>query len=164
MTYLQEILRIILIGCGATLVMDVWLMILKRLGVQTLNFAFIGRWVGHLFHGQFVHAAIGKAQPIPNELLLGWLVHYAVGVAFAGLLIAIFGTSWAMSPTWAPAVLVGVGTVAAPFFVMQPAMGSGIAGSKTPAPLKSRIRSVANHAVFGLGLYWSAYLIAWVLR
>lgn len=164
MTYLQDTLRIILIGCGATLVMDVWLMLLKRLGVQTLNFAFIGRWAGHAFHGRFAHASIGKAQPIPNELLLGWLVHYAVGIAFAGMLIGIFGASWVRDPTWAPAVLVGVGTVAAPFFVMQPAMGSGIAGSKTPAPMKSRIRSVMNHAVFGLGLYWSASLIAWVLR
>lgn len=164
MTYLQETFLIILIGCGATLVMDAWLMLLKRFGVQTLNFAFIGRWAGHVFHGKFVHTSISKAQPIRNELLLGWLVHYAVGIAFAGLLIGIFGTSWARNPTWAPAVLVGVCTVAAPFFVMQPAMGSGIAGSKTPEPMKSRIRSVMNHAVFGLGLYGAAYLIAWVLR
>ena len=164
MAYLQETLGIILIGCGATLVMDVWLMLLKRFGVQILNFAFIGRWAGHVIHGKFMHASIGKAQPIRNELLLGWLVHYAVGIAFAGLLIGIFGTSWARNPTWVPAVLVGICTVAAPFFVMQPAMGAGIAGSKTPEPMKSRIRSVMNHAVFGLGLYGSAYLVAWVLR
>lgn len=164
MTLLQEIMRIVLIGCGATLVMDIWLVLLKRLGVQTLNFAFIGRWVGHMPRGQFTHAAIGKAAPIPNELLLGWLTHYAVGVAFAGLLIGICGSAWIRHPTWAPAVLVGVSTVVAPFLVMQPAMGSGIAGSKTPTPLKGRVRSVTNHAVFGLGLYLSASLIAWVLR
>lgn len=164
MTYLQETIRIILIGCGATIVMDAWLMMLKRFGVQTLNFAFIGRWVGHLFHGRFMHASIGEAPPIPNELLLGWLVHYAVGIAFAGALVGIFGISWVRNPTLAPAVLVGVGTVAAPFFVMQPAMGAGIAGSKTPAPMKGRIRSVTNHAVFGLGLYLSASLVALVLR
>jgi hypothetical protein len=163
MTYLQETIRIILIGFGATLVMDAWLMMLNRIGVQTLNFAFIGRWVGHLFHGRFMHASIGKAPPVPNELLLGWLVHYAVGIAFAGLLVGLFGLAWARNPTWAPAVLVGVGTVAAPFFIMQPAMGSGVAGAKTPAPMKGRIRGVMNHAVFGLGLYWSAYLVAWVL-
>lgn len=159
-----DTLRIILIGCGATLVMDAWLMLLKRFGVQTLNIAFIGRWFGHLVLGRFRHASISKAPPIPNELLLGWLVHYVTGIAFAGMLVGITGLAWLRSPTWIPAVLVGIGTVVAPFFIMQPAMGSGIAGAKTPAPMKGRLRSVANHAVFGLGLYLSAGLVAWILR
>ena len=64
MTSIQEILRIVLIGCGATLIMDIWLMFLKRIGVQTLNFAFIGRWVGHLFRGRIAHASIGQASLI----------------------------------------------------------------------------------------------------
>jgi hypothetical protein len=159
-----DILKIILIGCGATLVMDAWLILLKRFGVQTLNFAFIGRWFGHLFRGRLMHASISKTPPIPHELLLGWLVHYAVGIAFAGVLVGLVGIVWVRNPTWAPAVLVGIGTVVAPFFIMQPAMGSGIAGAKTPAPMKGRLRSVANHAVFGLGLYLSAWLVAWILR
>lgn len=158
----QAPLIVILIGCGATLVMDAWLLLLKRFGVQTLNFAFIGRWFGHLFRGRFMHASISKTPPISNELLLGWLVHYAVGIAFAGVLVGLVGIAWVRSPTWAPAMMVGIGTVVAPFFIMQPAMGSGIAGAKTPTPMKGRLRSVTNHAVFGLGLYLSAWLIAWV--
>jgi hypothetical protein len=35
-------------------------------------------------------------------------------------------------------------------------MGAGIASSRTPAPLTNSLRSLANHAVFGLGLYVSA--------
>lgn len=159
-----DTIMIILIGCGATLVMDAWLLLLKQFGVQTLSFAFIGRWFGHLFRGQFKHSSISKAPPIPNELLLGWLIHYAVGIAFAGMLVGFVGMAWVRSPTWAPAVLVGVGTVIAPFVIMQPAMGSGIAGAKTPAPMKGRLRSVTNHAVFGLGLYLSAWLIAWAMH
>lgn len=163
MTFLDT-LRIVLIGCGATLVMDGWLMLLKRLGVQTLNFALIGRWFGHLPQGRFIHASISKTPPIPYELLLGWIVHYAVGIAFAGLLVGLVGMAWVRNPTWGPAVLIGVGTVVAPFFIMQPAMGSGIAGANTPDPMKSRLRSITNHAVFGLGLYLSAWLVAWILR
>jgi hypothetical protein len=159
-----DTLRIILIGCGATLMMDAWVMLLKRFGVQTLNFAFIGRWFGHLFQGRFMHASISKAPPVSNELLLGWLVHYVIGIAFAGMLVGITGMAWLRDPTWIPAALVGIGTVVAPFFIMQPAMGSGIAGAKAPAPMKGRLRSVTNHAVFGLGLYLSAWLIAWILR
>lgn len=161
---LQDIARVTLIGIGATVVMDAWLMFLKRMGVQTLNFAFIGRWVGHLFRGRFAHAAIGKAPPIRGELALGWATHYAVGIAFAGLLVGITGIGWARSPSLLPAVLLGMGTVAAPLFVMQPAMGSGFAASKTPTPLRNCLRSVVNHTVFGLGLYLSAFLAAWIVR
>lgn len=164
MTTLQEISRVILIGCGATLIMDIWLMLLKRLGIQTLNFGFIGRWVGHLFRGRVAHASIGKAPQIRHEVPLGWLTHYAVGVAFAMLLVGLFGNAWATAPSLAPAVAVGVGTVAFPFFVMQPAMGLGVAASRTEAPLRNRIRSVVNHAVFGLGLFLFASVIAWISR
>ena len=164
MTLLHDIANVALIGIGATVVMDVWLTFLKRVGVQTLNFAFIGRWVGHLFRGRFVHASIGKAQPIPGELILGWFTHYAIGITFAGLLVAIYGIDWMLTPSLLPGVMVGMSTVAAPLFVMQPAMGSGFAASKTPAPLKNCIRSVVNHTVFGLGLYSSAFFIEWISR
>lgn len=164
MTTLQDAFAIVLIGCGATLVMDAWLLFLKRLGVQTLNFAFIGRWAGHVLHGRFAHAAIGQTPPIPHELALGWLVHYAVGIAFAAALVTLCGTAWVRHPTWAPALLFGLGTVAAPLFVMQPAMGAGFAASRTPAPLQNCLKSLATHTVFGTGLFLSASVVAWVSR
>nr|WP_255484857.1 DUF2938 domain-containing protein [Acidovorax sp. JMULE5] len=161
---LQEFPLAMLIGIGATAVMDAWLLLLKRLGVPTLNFAFIGRWVGHLFRGQLAHAAIAKAVPIRGELAWGWLTHYAVGVAFATVLVGLQGADWVRSPTLLPALAVGVCTVAAPLLVMQPAMGSGFAASRTPTPLKNCLRSLANHTVFGFGLYLSALAIALISR
>lgn len=161
---LQEFPIAMLIGIGATAVMDAWLLLLKHLGVPTLNFAFIGRWVGHLFRGQFAHAAIAKAVPIRGELAWGWLTHYAVGVAFATVLVSLQGADWVRSPTLLPALAVGVCTVAAPLLVMQPAMGSGFAASRTPTPLKNCLRSLANHTVFGFGLYLSALAIALISR
>jgi len=56
-----------------------------------------------------------------------------------------------------PALAVGIGTVAAPFFLMQPGMGAGIAASRTPRPNAARLQSLLTHAVFGLGLYVSAW-------
>lgn len=156
MTLLPDITRFVLIGIGATIFMDAWLSLLNRLGVATLNFAMIGRWVGHLLRGTFSHAAIAKSQPIPGELALGWITHYAVGIVFAGVLVGAQGTGWILNPSLAPAVVVGMLTVAAPLFLMQPAMGSGFAASKTATPMKNCLRSLANHTVFGLGLYLSA--------
>ncbi|KRD13464.1 hypothetical protein ASE39_18925 [Acidovorax sp. Root267] len=159
---LQDIPLAMLLGIGATAVMDAWLLLLKRLGVPTLNFAFIGRWVGHLVRGQIAHAAIAKAAPVRGELAWGWLTHYAVGVAFAGVLLFLQGAAWVHSPTLLPALAVGMGTVAAPLLVMQPAMGSGFAASRTATPLRNCLRSLVNHTVFGFGLYLSALAIALV--
>ena len=160
----EDIARIALIGAGATAAMDLWLALLGRLGVPTLDFAMIGRWVGHWRHGVFMHQAIRQAAPVEGELALGWLTHYATGIAFAAVLVAVSGIEWTRSPTLLPALGVGVATVVAPWLVMQPAMGAGIASSKTPAPAVNRARSLANHAVFGLGLYLSALLLAWISR
>lgn len=161
---LQDIPVSLLIGIGATAVMDAWLVLLKRMGVPTLNFAFIGRWVGHLLRGQVAHAAIAKSAPVRGELAWGWLTHYAVGMVFATVLIGIQGVNWLRSPTLLPALLVGVCTVAAPLLVMQPAMGAGFAASRTATPLKNCLRSVVNHTVFGFGLYLSALVIALISR
>lgn len=160
MDTVHPLAQVALIGAGATALMDAWLMLLRRLGVRTLDFALVGRWAGHLLRGTLVHPAIARAQPITGELALGWLIHYAVGVAFAGLLVGSQGVAWMQQPSVLPALAVGVGTVVMPLFVMQPAMGAGFAGSRTPAPLKNSLRSLANHAVFGLGLYLAARLLA----
>ncbi|MCB1954878.1 MAG: DUF2938 domain-containing protein [Rhodocyclaceae bacterium] len=160
MEIIQATPRIILVGMGATLVMDLWLMVLRHHGIPTQPIGLIGRWVGHLLRGRAIHPAIASATPIAHEVLLGWAAHYALGVAFALLLVALSGARWLSAPTLSEALVLGVGTVAVPFLVTQPAMGSGIAASRTAAPMKNRLRAVANHAVFGLGLYLSASLLA----
>jgi hypothetical protein len=156
------IAHIAAVGIGATALMDVWLWLLSRLGVRTTGFAMVGRWVGHFTRGEFAHAAISKAAPIPFELGLGWVAHYLIGVAYAALLVSLQGTAWLEQPTVLPTLVFGVLTVAAPWFVMQPAMGAGVLALKTPAPLKNGLRNLANHAVFGAGLYLAAAALAQV--
>lgn len=164
MATLQDLTTILLVGIGATAVMDLALALQKRLGLRTLDFALVGRWVGHLLHGRIAHAAIARSAPVAGERAWGWLTHYALGVAFAALLVGLEGTRWLHHPSLLPAVALGIGTVALPLFVMQPAMGAGFASSKTPTPLKNCIRSLVNHTVFGVGLYVAAVLVALVAR
>lgn len=153
---LEFVLRSITIGVGATAVMDVWAAALRRVGVPSLDFALLGRWIGHLPDGRFLHGSIAKAAPVRGELLLGWGAHYSIGVTFAALLLAVFGLGWARSPTAGPALLVGVVTVVAPLFVLQPALGAGVLSLRTPRPLFNSLKSVATHTVFGAGLYLAA--------
>lgn len=152
----EIIVRTIAIGAGATLVMDLWALLLRQFGVRSLDFALLGRWIGHLPDGQLIHQSIAKAPPVRGELVLGWGAHYAIGITFAALLVLVFGASWARSPTLLPALLIGIVTVVAPLFVLQPALGLGIASTNTPRPLFNSLKSIATHTVFGFGLYFAA--------
>jgi hypothetical protein len=152
----EFIVTSVLLGAGATLTMDLWAAVLRRFGVPSLNFAFLGRWLGHLPEGRWIHARIAEAAPIRGELLIGWGAHYAIGVSFAALLLAVFGLEWAKSPTLVPALFIGIVTVVAPLFILQPALGAGIASRKTPNPTFNVAKSLATHTIFGLGLFLTA--------
>jgi hypothetical protein len=148
-------------GLGATALMDLWGLARHLLfGGIAPDYTFVGRWLGHMAHGQFVHHAIRTAPRVPRESAIGWTAHYVIGVAYAGLLVAGAGRSWLEQPMLVPALLVGIATVAAPFLLMQPCMGAGIAASRTPNPLTARMQSLVNHMVFGAGLYITGWIVA----
>lgn len=150
-----------IIGIGATLVMDTWALLLKFcFNIPSLNYAFVGRWLGHMRHGSFMHNNIGAAASTRAETLIGWIFHYLTGVFFAGVLLIIWGEGWLQNPTISPALTLGVGTVLFPFLIMQPSFGLGIGAAKTPAPNIARLRSLMAHTSFGIGLYVSGWLVA----
>ena len=161
MTSPDFLMRILLIGAGATLVTDLWALLRRNaFGIPSLDYALVGRWLGHMMHGRFRHASIVAAPPVPGERVVGWIAHYATGTAFAALPVAIAGTEWVGAPTLVPALVAGLASVAAPFFVMQPAFGFGVAASRTPQPGVARRRSIVTHLVFGTGLYLAAFGLA----
>lgn len=153
------------IGAGATAIMDLWAAMLRRwFGVSSLDYALLGRWIGHFAQARFTHERIGDAAPIPCERVIGWTTHYAIGVAFAALLLVLAGPDWTRQPTLVPPLVVSSATLVAPFLVMQPSMGAGIAAARTPRPNAARLRSVATHTVYGVGLYISAWIWTVVAR
>ena len=161
---MEMFIRAVLMGVGATALMDLWAVFLKRaFAISSLDYAMVGRWLGHMPAGCFVHAGIAASPAIRGERAIGWAAHYAIGIVFAGLLLIACGQGWARAPTLGPALAVGIATVAAPFLILQPGMGLGIAASRTPKPNLARLRSVVTHAIFGLGLYGSAWVLAKVM-
>lgn len=82
-------LRALLVGAGATVAMDLWATLLRQFGIPSLNFDFLGRWLGHLPKGRWAHASIAQATPVKGERVLGWCAHYSIGVSFAALLLAL---------------------------------------------------------------------------
>ncbi len=159
----EFILRAVLIGAGATMVMDLWAVLLRQFGVPSLNLAFLGRWIGHLPRGRWMHLSIASATPVRGESSIGWCAHYAIGIIFSALSLWTYGLGWARSPSLLPALFMGIATVVAPLLILQPGMGAGIASRKTPRPVFNCIKSLVTHTVFGLGMYLTALATALVL-
>ena len=157
---MEFIWRVLAIGIGATIFMDLWALLLKRFGIPSLNFAFLGRWIGRLPEGKWTHESIAKAAPVRGELWIGWCAHYSIGITFAALLVSVYGLDWARSPSLAPAMIIGITSVLAPLFILQPALGAGMASSKTPKPVFNTLKSITTHTVFGMGLYLAALAAA----
>ena len=149
--------RALAVGLGATLVMDLWAVLLKRaFAIPSSNYCLVGRWLRHMTAGVFWHPSIAAAARKPGECTVGWIAHYAIGALFALALVALATPRWLESPTPMPALVFGIVTVAFPFLIMHPSFGLGLAAAKTPNPAQARLRSLMSHAVFGIGLYLSA--------
>lgn len=162
---IEILLGAIFVGLGATFVMDLWAALLKRaFSITPPNYCLVGRWLHHMTNGVFQHASIANAAERPGECIIGWLGHYTIGVLFALALVALATPQWLVSPTLIPALVFGVTTVGFPFLVMHPAFGLGLAASKTANPWQARLRSVLNHASFGVGLYISALLMSFIIK
>jgi hypothetical protein len=112
----------------------------------------IGRMSAGWARGRFQYRNPGEMQQIANELLYGYITHYAIGV---GLAIP-FVLGWAIivggpvSPVWA--LIYGVATTVASVFFVYPSMGLGVFGWRSPDGIKAPLSSLANHFFFGLGM------------
>jgi hypothetical protein len=154
---LEYLVRAVVVGIGATAFMDLAVAVRTWLfDVPSADYALVGRWLAYLPRGRYRHHSIAASPPVRGEHLIGWTAHYLIGIAFATVLLLIWGLDWTCHPTMGPALIVGIGSVAAPFLLMQPGMGAGVAASRTPHPAVARLRSLVTHALFGIGLYAAA--------
>jgi hypothetical protein len=134
--------------------MDGWTVLRRRLfGTPLADYGLVGRWIGWMARGRFRHERIATVPAMRGERLIGWVAHYLIGVSFAAMLLAVWGSEWAHQPSLGPALVVGIVSVLAPFLLMQPGMGMGIAASRAPRPIVARLNSLVSHAAFGAGLY-----------
>jgi hypothetical protein len=163
-TLTLTIIRAVLMGIGATLTFDLWGLLLKyALRIPPSNICLVGRWIRYMPAGVFSHANITASPRKRAECLVGWMAHYLIGVTFACIFVAVMGNSWLQRPSLIPAVAFGLFTVLAPFLIMQPSFGFGVAASKSANPGQARIRTLMNHLAFGIGLYLFGLLVHWVL-
>lgn len=155
----------VMVGVGATLLQDLWNLFLKRaFGMPSLDLCLLGRWLRHMTAGTFRHASIVAAPPRARECAVGVIAHYTIGVVFACVLVVLTSGAWLARPTLLPALVVAVVTLVFPYFVMQPALGLGLASSRTANPTRARVKSLMSHVAYGLGLYICALPVSHWLR
>jgi len=155
------VFKTVITGIGATLVMDLWSWCQKHvLRVPPLNYALVGRWMLSLPGGTFYHHTIASSPRMPGELFAGWVFHYLTGILFAFIPLLLNGTVWLSEPSFSAGLLAGLLTLFAPFIILQPAFGFGIAASRMPHPWRARLLSLLTHMAYGFGLYVTALAIA----
>jgi hypothetical protein len=153
----------ILMGLGATLTFDLGTMFLKfAFKITPSNICLVGRWILYMPEGTFRHSNIASSLPKSVECTVGWISHYLIGITFAAVFIGLVGNHWLQNPTPIPAIAFGVVTVLAPFLIMQPAFGFGLAAYRSVNPGEARMRSLMNHTAFGVGLYFFGLLVSWL--
>lgn len=151
---MNNTLQIIFMGVFATLVIDLWALMLKHgFKQQTTNWGMAGRWFAYLPRGVFIHSPIGKTESVKNEKLIGWSAHYAIGVIYAWMYILMTANVLNRQPDITTAVLFGLVTVVAPWLILQPGMGMGIFARKAPDPWIKRLTSLSVHTIFGVALF-----------
>lgn len=145
----------LVVGIGSTIVLDLWVtLIQKLLGIPPTNWGMVGRWLRGLMQLRFFLNTANTSSPTTQEKILGWLFHYAVGIAYAVLILMLYGNSYITSPTLLPALMVGaVISTLAGLMILMPAMGGGLFARKTPTPFSVILYVVVAHIIFALAQY-----------
>src|SRR5882724_5766707 len=99
-SYSNWVIEVVAIGIIATLATDIWARLLQAIaGVPAPNWGLVGRWVAWFPRGVFVHRPITATPGVRSEAAIGWAFHYAVGIAYAALYLAIMRRGFGSGPT-----------------------------------------------------------------
>ena len=140
-------------GVLGTLVMDSLNSIVARTRmISRIEVAMIGRMSAGWARGRFRYANPTEMEQVPNEVVIGLLTHYAIGVALAVPYVLgwSFFVGGSPSPVWA--LVYGIATTVASWFFVYPSMGLGVFGRRSPEGTKATLSSLTNHLFYGLGL------------
>lgn len=150
----MNVISFVIAGIVATAIADLWQQLLKHgAGLPIANWRLIGRWVGTMPRGAFIHAPIAASPPVDGERGIGWAFHYAVGIAYAALYAVIVRAMPDAGLSLTSALLFGAATLLAPWFLLQPALGFGVMARRLANRRAVFWVTVTTHLVFGLGLY-----------
>ncbi|WP_434777927.1 DUF2938 family protein [Neisseria sp. Ec49-e6-T10] len=159
---MQILIKIIILGVGATAIMDMLGHVRNiLLGIKSLDYSIVGRWILSWHDRKFFHPNIWASPKKRQEKTVGWLAHYLIGVIWVSILIFV-QNSWLDKPDFISAMILAAITSLFPFLLMQPAFGLGLFACKTTRPIKSIINTLISHFFFGVGIFFTGKLFYWI--
>lgn len=114
-------------------------------------------------NGKIFHQDVNQTKPYQYELMFGWICHYSIGIIYGIVFTAYSGMQWLLHPTFLPAWIWGMMTIAFGWFLLHPGLGIGIAASKQHNAWKMRVLTIIAHSFFALGMYLTALLIKYLM-
>src|SRR5437879_12512758 len=112
---LIHVLIAIAVGLGATIVMDLCAIFLKRaFDIPSPNYCFVGRWLRYMPERIFRHSSIAAAPQKPAECTVGWVAPYAIGVIIALTLVLFASPQWLLESTVRRSVLLTLAPASLP--------------------------------------------------
>jgi len=151
---MEVVIKVITLDIFATVAIDIWATFSNKvLNFPRTNWAMVGRWLGHIPTGKYMHNPVNSSPEIKYENTIGWVFHYFIGVAYAAiygvLVIWVLEGSATLFSSW----VFGLFTILSPWLILQPALGLGICAVKAPKPNMVRLQNFTIHSIFGIALY-----------
>ncbi len=153
--------HIIIVGLLSCLVMDVWQRLLKlTYGINPSDWKIIGRWFIYLVLKQKVYNPnIENEEPYENELLIGWIFHYFIGIVYSLGFFILMKVYNIFEANLIDGLIFGLVTLVIPWFFMLPVLGKGFLALNTPRPFFISSLSIWSHVAIGvaIGLFFKLF-------
>ena len=147
-------------GIIATLLFDIFQISLTfAYGVNKAKWDLAGRYFIGVSKGNYIQEDLANEPAEQNELLIGYVVHYLIGVIY-GLIYVIINSLFLSEPSLLLALVIGFFTVLGSWCLMMPyAYNLGFFGSKIDEQKQIIVQNLLFHFVFGVGLYLGYVII-----
>ncbi|MFW2372562.1 MAG: DUF2938 family protein [Gammaproteobacteria bacterium] len=136
--------------------MDITESYLSKLGINSgVNGTYIAKWVHGLARGQFYHSNIDNTPALDHEFIIAALFHYIIGGGAVALGYAVLiSLQYAPLMAWhiPLSIAFGLMTCMLPWFILMPAIGKGVLGTKMAMGAKPVLAPILSHIAYGLGI------------
>ena len=150
----------IISGIVATVLFDLFQKSLTfAYGINKAKWDLVGRYFIGVSRGKYVQEDLSSETIEKNELFIGYLVHYLIGVIY-GLIYVIINSLFLEQPSLILALIIGFLTVLGSWCLMMPyAFNLGFFGSKIEEQKQVLVQNLLFHFIFGVGLFLGYIII-----
>lgn len=149
-------------GVLGTLAMDLLNNLVARSApalFSKIDVAMIGRMAAGWARGRYRYRHPDEMAQVSNEFVWGYLAHYTIGLGLAVPFVLGWELGIGGPPSPAAAVLYGVATSVASFFIVYPSIGLGVFGRRSPDRFRAFLSPLVNHLFYGVGLAVAVVLV-----